>query len=279
MGISVAASAENTGHAVYWVSNGRSPQTHHRAQEHNLHDAVTLAQLCARCSVIVSVCPPDAAEAVATQVFAHRFQGLYLDANAISPQRSMRIGEMAAAAGAAFVDGGIIGGPAWQPNSTWLYLSGKEATRAAACFTAGPLETCIVGDAAGKASALKMCFAAYSKGTTALLCAILAAAEAWDVRQELVSQWGRDSNRDDGSDFAEQAAERVRRSTAKAWRFAGEMEEIAATFSAVGVPGEFHQGAAEIYRRLAPFKDAPSLPILTAVLDALLGHRPDGASS
>jgi 3-hydroxyisobutyrate dehydrogenase-like beta-hydroxyacid dehydrogenase len=229
-----------------------------------LQDAGTLVELCAIGSVIVSVCPPDAAEDLAAEVFTHGFTGLYLDANAISPQRSIRIGQAAAAAGATFVDGGIIGGPAWQPGRTWLYLSGMEAERAAACFTAGPLETCVIGEVIGKASALKMCFAAYTKGTTALLCAILAAADAWDVYQELANQWAQD-----GSNFAEQAAERVRRVTAKAWRFAGEMDEIAATFSAAGVPGEFHQASADIYRRLASFKDAPESPALEEVLTAL----------
>lgn len=265
MGISIAATAQNTGHNVYWASDGRSPQTRQRAEQHQLQDAGTIANLCALCSVIVSICPPDAAEAIASEVFSLGFSGLYLDANAISPQHSIRIGEMAAAAGATFVDGGIIGGPAWQPNSTWLYLSGAAAPRAAACFTAGPLETRIIGDEIGKASALKMCFAAYTKGTTALLCAILGAAEAWNVREELANQWSQG-----GSDFAEQAAERTRRVTAKAWRFAGEMDEIAATFRAVGVPGEFHQGAADIYRRLTAFKDASETPSLEAVLAALL---------
>lgn len=265
MGISVAVSAQNTGHTVYWASDGRSPQTQQRAEQYQLQDAGTIANLCALCSVIISICPPDAAEAVASDVFAQGFNGLYLDANAISPQRSIRIGEMATAAGATFVDGSIIGGPAWQPNSTWLYLSSAEAPRAAACFAAGPLETRIIGDEIGKASALKMCFAAYTKGTTALLCAILGAAEAWNVREELANQWSQG-----GSDFAEQAAERACRATAKAWRFAGEMDEIAATFRAVGIPGEFHQGAADIYRRLAAFKDAPQTPPLEVVLAALL---------
>jgi 3-hydroxyisobutyrate dehydrogenase-like beta-hydroxyacid dehydrogenase len=264
MGISVAASAQNSGRSVYWASEGRSPQTRERAAKFNLHDAHTLAKLCETCSIIVSVCPPHAAEAVAEQVLAHAFTGLYLDANAISPQRAMRIAEKVAAAGATFIDGGIIGGPAWEPGRTWLYLSGPSAHVAAACFAAGPLETSVIGEAAGKASALKMCFAAYTKGTSALLCAILATAETLGVREELQHQWSRG-----GSDFAEQTAQRVRRVTAKAWRFAGEMEEISATFSEAGLPGDFHAAAADIYRRIADFKDAPTTPSLEEVLTAL----------
>jgi len=143
MGVSVAASAKNTGHTVYWASECRSPQTHERAEKVGLMDIHRIARLCNECSVIVSVCPPDAAEDVAQEVIDHDFTGIYLDANAISPQRTTRIGKAMADAGVEFVDGGIIGGPAWKPESTWLYLSGKEAQRAAACFSAGPLETSV----------------------------------------------------------------------------------------------------------------------------------------
>jgi 3-hydroxyisobutyrate dehydrogenase-like beta-hydroxyacid dehydrogenase len=261
MGLSIAASAQNSGHIVYWVSEGRSPRTAERASRLNLVDTHSLAALCKTCSAIFSVCPPDAAEDVANEVLSHGFTGLYVDMNAISPQRAIRMGEMIAARGARFVDGG----PAWKPDSTWLYLSGKAAQLVADYFSAGPLEITVIGDAIGKASALKMCFAAYSKGTTALLCAVLAAAEALDVRAELEQQWSRDD-----PNFDEQASQRVRGVTAKAWRFAGEMEEIAATFSATNLPGEFHSAAAEIYRRLADYKEAPSLPTFEQVLTALL---------
>ncbi len=124
MGASIAASAQNSGYTVYWASEGRSPQTRERAQRLGLLDAHSLAELCENCAVIVSVCPPDAAEEVANRVLSYAFSGLYLDANAISPQRAIRMGQAMSQAGATFVDGGIIGGPAWKPGSTWLYLAG-----------------------------------------------------------------------------------------------------------------------------------------------------------
>ncbi|UCH20816.1 MAG: NAD(P)-dependent oxidoreductase [Deltaproteobacteria bacterium] len=270
MGICVAASVQNSGHMVYWTSEARSPQTRERAEKFSLSDTGTMAALCEKCTVIVSVCPPHAAEEVAEQVLAHSFQGLYLDANEISPQRTVRIGQAMKASGIAFVDGGIIGEPAWERGKTWLYLSGEKAEAAAACFSGGPLETCVIGESAGKASALKMCYAAYTKGTTALLCAILATAEELGVRSELETQWSRD-----WTDFGKQAGERVRQVTAKAWRFSGEMEEISSTFREAGLPGEFHAAAAIIYRRIAGFKDAPSIPSLEAVLEALSQRSQD----
>jgi 3-hydroxyisobutyrate dehydrogenase-like beta-hydroxyacid dehydrogenase len=214
--------------------------------------------------VLLSVCPPHAAEHVAEQVLSHSFSGLYLDANAISPQRAVRISERMLQAGVTFVDGGIIGGPAWSPGSTWLYLSGPEAEAIASLFSEGPLEVEVIGQAVGKASALKMCYAANTKGTTALLCAVVAAAERLGVREELEQQWTRGE-----AGYAERTAQRVRNVTKKAWRFAGEMEEIASTFRYAGLPGEFHDGASVLYRRIAGFKDAPSSPPLEEVLSAL----------
>ena len=266
MGVSVAASAKNSGHSVMWVSEGRSPGTFARAQRHSLVEAKSLEELCRACSMMLSVCPPHAAEEVAQQVLLHSFKGLYADLNAISPQRARRIGKMMEEGGITFVDGGIIGGPAWEAGMTWLYLSGREARRAAQCFSAGPLQTEVIGEEAGRASALKMCYAAYTKGSTALLCAVLGAAEGLEVRGELERQWSRD---EPGS--AERAAHRTRRVTAKAWRFAGEMEEIAATFAEAGMPSGFHEAAAEVYRRLADFKGRETKPELEEVLRALLG--------
>jgi 3-hydroxyisobutyrate dehydrogenase-like beta-hydroxyacid dehydrogenase len=194
-----------------------------------------------------------------------KFQGLYLDANAISPRRAITIGQRMEANNVQFVDGGIIGGPAWQPKETWLYLSGQYAHEIASCFSEGPLETKIIGNELGKASSLKMCYAAYSKGTTALLAAVLATAESVGVREELYKQWDMDNK-----GFSEQVNRRVARVTAKAWRFEGEMIEIAETFQEAGVPAEFHKAAAEIYHRMSNFKDFAETPSLQSVLKMLV---------
>ena len=265
MGISLAASAQNTGHTACWASEGRSPATRERAEKHGLVEIQSIQELCDACSVIISVCPPHAAVAVAEQVLACSFKGVYADVNAISPQRAQAIGQLMAGEGVEFVDGGIIGGPAWTPDATVLYLSGTAAGQVAACFAGGPLVTEVIGEEIGKASALKMCFAANTKGTTALLCAIVAAAEELGVREELEKQWSRH-----GSDFAEQTLARISRVTARAWRFSGEMEEIASTLEAAGLPAGFHLAARDVYERIAKFKGAEPLPPVGDVLDALI---------
>jgi 3-hydroxyisobutyrate dehydrogenase-like beta-hydroxyacid dehydrogenase len=266
MGISVAAAAINSGHPVYWTSQGRSDKTRLRAEKHNLIEIETLPELCQASEILFSVCPPHAAEGVAKSVIETGFKGFYLDANAISPQRAISIGEMMEESGIHFIDGGIIGDPAWTRNETLLYLSGRDADKIANCFTKGPLETKIIGGEIGKASALKMCYAAYSKGTTALLCAILATAESLAIREELYQQWDKDE-----ANFSDRVNRRVTRVTAKAWRFEGEMKEIASTFHEADIPDGFHEAAAEIYQRMVDFKDAEHSPGLNEVLQALIG--------
>lgn len=268
MGISVAASAIHSGHEAYWASQQRSDKTRQRADKYNLKDVGLLSKLCQTCEVVFSVCPPHAAEDVARSVIEQGFKGYYLDANAISPQRTKKIGAMLESNGIRFIDGGIIGGPAWKPKETWLYLSGRDAEIIANCFSSGPLEMKIIGDEIGKASALKMCYAAYSKGTTALLAAVIATAESLGVREELYQQWGGD---DPG--FVKQAEGRTTRVTAKAWRFEGEMREIASTLREAGLPDGFHESAAEVYQRMAGFKDSPETPKLEEVLKALLKQQ------
>lgn len=269
MGVAVAQTMKNSGYEVVWAGNGRSPATHQRAESAGLTNVQTVEAVCAAADVIVSVCPPHAAEVVAEQVSNAQFDGLFLDANAISPQKAQRIGERLTAVNIPFVDGSIIGGPPTKPKQTWLHLSGARAEEVARYFAAGPLETNIVSEEIGQASALKMCFAAQTKGGAALLALVLAAAESLNVRDALEAQW----EQYDAGSAARSQQRIVRVAHNKAWRFVGEMEEMVETFGAIGLPDGFHAAAAEIYQRVAQFKDAPDAPSIEAVLRALNGNE------
>jgi len=263
MGIVVAVSARNSGNEVYWVSEQRGAATQKRASDAGLRDAVTLSKLCDLCPVIVSVCPPEFADEIAEQVAERSYRGTYVDANAISPERTQRIADRMKECGARFVDGGIIGPPAMTRNRTWLYLAGEHAAGIAPCFSSGPIEVEVLAGGIGRASALKMCFAAYSKGSIALATAVLGAAEQLGVFEDLKRQWNR------SGPSLPQLEREISRAAPKAWRFTGEMHEIAATLQSAGMPPEFHQAAAEIFRRLETFKDlAP--PSMANVLATLL---------
>ena len=265
MGVSIAASARDAGHQVYWSAAGRSPASRQRAAEQNLIEVDSLAQLCAACDVILSVCPPHAAESVAQSALAAGFQGLYCDGNAISPRKAQAIGAKLTAAGIDFVDGSIIGPPAWEAGATRFYLAGGAANRVADLFAGSLTQAMVIGEDVGRASALKMVFAAQTKGFTALISAIQAAAEQLGVREDLAREWRfRDSNE------TAQTENRVRSVTSKAWRFAGEMDEIAETFDMAGIPAGFFVAAGEVYERMAGFKDADEAPPLEDALAALL---------
>jgi len=264
MGATIGASV--TGARVLWVSDGRSEGTRRRAGKSGLLEAGTLAEAVADSDAVLSVCPPHAAEDVAQSVAALGFAGLYVDANAVSRATAQRVGEAVQGGGAAFVDGAIIGPPVTKPDRTRLYLSGAGADVVAELFSGSMLDARVIEGGLGAASALKMTYAAWTKGSDALILAIRALAAREGVEKALLAEWSRSQPNLPGK--SERAASVA---APKGWRYVGEMEEIAASFEAAGLPAGFHQAAADLYSRLAPFKDRGDPgPEVKEVLDALL---------
>jgi 3-hydroxyisobutyrate dehydrogenase-like beta-hydroxyacid dehydrogenase len=200
-----------------------------------------MAEIITRSAVIVSVCPPHAALDVAR--LAAGFRGLYLDANAVSPQTARGVAAIAEAGGAGYVDGGIIGPPPVTAGGTRLYLSGSRAAEVQALFGGTAVDARVVPPP-GTASAVKMAYASWTKGSAALLLATRALARAEGVEPALLEEWGLSQP---GLEKRWQAADGA--AAAKGWRWIGEMEEIAAAMAAAGLPEGFHQAAAEVYRR------------------------------
>jgi 3-hydroxyisobutyrate dehydrogenase-like beta-hydroxyacid dehydrogenase len=260
MGASIGAALRRAGVEVLWVSAGRGPATQRRAQAADLTQVGTLPALVARSQVVVSICPPHAAVEVASTVAALGFGGIFVDANAVAPTTARALGAVVERAGGRFVDGDLIGGPVRAGGATRLYLSGPAAGEVAALFAPTDLEAVALGDDVAAASALKMCYAAWTKGSSALLLAIRAAAAVYGVEEALLAEWARSQP---GLAARSQAAAGTAR---KAWRFEGEMDQVAAGFAEAGLPDGFARAAAELYRRLAAFKDLESDPPLGEVL-------------
>ena len=231
MGAAVGDALRAGGHEVLWASDGRSDET--RARAGAFRDVSTIVALGDESDVLLSVCPPHAALDVAAA--AEGFAGVYVDANAISPATSREV----AALHPRYVDGGIVGSPPREPGTTRLYLSGAEAPLVAGLFDGTVLGTRLVADA----SALKMVYAAWSKGTAALLLAIRDVARANGVWDDLQTEW-----RESAPELPGRLAAAERSAAAKGWRWIGEMEEIADTFASAGAPDGFHRAAAEVYR-------------------------------
>jgi 3-hydroxyisobutyrate dehydrogenase-like beta-hydroxyacid dehydrogenase len=257
MGATIGAAAAASGARVLWASHERGAATRRRAEQANLFDAETLADALRQADVVLSVCPPHAALAVARAVAAERFSGIYVDANAISRATAEEIGTIVSTSGASFVDGGIIGAPVQRAGTTRLYLSGPRASDVAALFSGSMLDARAIGPAPGAASALKVAYAAWTKCTDALVLAIRALATHEGVDPALLEEWSI------SQPALEKKCERAAAVAApKAWRYVGEMREIAEAFEGAGLPTGFHLAAAEICERLACFKDQTE-PVLT----------------
>jgi 3-hydroxyisobutyrate dehydrogenase-like beta-hydroxyacid dehydrogenase len=242
MGAAVGRCLAGRGYQVLWASAGRGRQTAARALASGLDDVGAAAAVAARADIIFSVCPPHAAVDVARSVPG--FGGIYVDANAISPQTASQVAEIVRAGGARYVDGGIVGPPPAVADSTRLYLSGPAAASVRGLFDGTGLEARIAGDGLWSASALKMAYAAWTKGSAALLLAARELAEAEGVSDVLTAEWQLSQP---GLGQRHNAAERS--AASKGWRWTAEMDQIAATMAAAGLPDGFHRAAAEMFAR------------------------------
>lgn len=259
MGAAIGAALRARGETVVWASAGRSRATAARAEAACLTDVGDIRELCRSCEVLLSVCPPHAAVDVAR--LADGFGGVYVDANAVSPETARAI----AALFDRFVDGGIIGPPPREDGTTRLYLSGRDARVIGGLFDGTRVDARFVSAEPGAASALKMSYASWTKGSAALLLAARALAQAEGVEDALLEEWHLSLPDLDG-----QSAAAARSALGKGWRWVGEMEEIAASYAAAGLPQGFHQAAGEIYRRASadPPDDAATERVLGVIRDA-----------
>ena len=173
---------------------------------------------------------------------------------------AQQVAAVVAAGGASYVDGGIIGPPPDASGHTRLYLSGKRAPEVALLFRRSALDARIAEGPLYAASATKMAYAAWTKGTSALLLACRALARAEGVERTLLAEWAMSQPR-----LAEQSEQAALSASLKGWRWIGEMDEIAAAMADAGLPAGFHEAAADVYDR-----SSHGAGTLDAVLSALL---------
>lgn len=249
MGHAVGRVLKEHGHRVLTALAGRSARTRGLAEAGGLEDVAEIDQLVGEADLILSILPParavQQARLVAAAMTKTGDRAVFVDCNAVSPATAEEISEIMSQAEAPFIDAGIIGLAPGKGPATRFYVSGSDTGPMEALDGKG-FEVIAIGDGAGRASALKMCYAGLTKGTWSLFTAVLLTAEVLGVRGELCDEFA----------FSQQAAfaamrERVPRLPADSERWIGEMEEIAATFADAGTPSGFHESAAEIFRLLA----------------------------
>jgi 3-hydroxyisobutyrate dehydrogenase-like beta-hydroxyacid dehydrogenase len=248
MGAAVGAALKPAAAAVIWAAAGRSLTTSKRAETADLVGVPDVAELVRRSDVIISVCPPDAARAVAEDVAGSldptRPGPLFVDANAVSPATATGIAKLLGAQ--RVVDGAIIGPPAWEQGHTVMWLAGPESSAVADLFAGSPFAPRVLPGPVGAASALKACFALQSKALPTLWVALDAAARAYGVADEIREELHRT-----GVDLDARLAKIDAQTRGKAWRWVGEMQEAADTFAAVDLPDGFSRAAAQTYERIA----------------------------
>ncbi|MGW2698537.1 DUF1932 domain-containing protein [Streptomyces sp. NPDC001340] len=265
MGAAFGAQLRARGIAVLWCPEGRSTASVQRAERAGL-EADTLPSLLARTDILLSLCPPAAAEDVAVQVAEHGFSGkIYVEANAIAPPRMRGIADRFDQS--VVLDAAVVGSPPLGGKTPTLYLSGPSGPAAEVedLFTSTDVCTHYLGEAIGKASALKLAYSSYQKVSRVLAAVAYGAADAYGVTDELL----------------EIAAKRTRsylsetgyipKTAARAWRWGPELYDAAAMLADVGLPDSLMYAATETLARWEGNKDQ-QLDV-TEALDALRTAR------
>lgn len=280
MGHTVGQVLGSNGLRVITCLQGRSERTRSLAERANIEDVPTYQALVTEAHVILSILVPAQAKAaarlVAQAISETGAEVVYADCNAIAPRTTREIGEMITSAGGRYVDASIIGGPPRRKGTTRLYASGPD-TRAFEALNRYGLDVIVLGEEIGLASAIKMCYAALTKGLTALCTELLTAAEALGVSEALRREFQ-----------MSQAAlyERMERGLpgmpTKSRRWVGEMEEISRTFEHVGLTPKILAGAADMYRFVGAThladrtpEDPEPPPLLAQMISTLADHLPD----
>ncbi|WP_367140713.1 MULTISPECIES: NAD(P)-dependent oxidoreductase [Streptomyces] len=263
MGAAIAACAATNASSVLWCEAGRSPATAERAAQFSLTPVATLSELLDRSDIVISLCPPAAAEDLARDVAGHCFTGVYVEANAINPERAQRIAALLKS-DATVVDGGVVGSPPIGGKSPTLYLSGPDAAtvRIEALFAGTAVRTAVLGTEVGKASALKLSYASFQKTSRVLVALAVGMAREHGVDQELLEVASK------RTDSYLSEPQYVAKTAARAWRWGPELEEAADALAAAGLPPEMLRAAASTLARWHDVKDDGELT-LTDALDRL----------
>jgi 3-hydroxyisobutyrate dehydrogenase-like beta-hydroxyacid dehydrogenase len=246
MGSGVGTVLHQHGLRVLTCLSGRGNGSRERASAAGIEDVPDLEALVKACDLVLSIVPPSVAGAVADQVAAAvratKADILYADCNAIAPGTAREIAKTMIDAGARFADGGIIGGPPTRPGNR-IFTSGPGARELEGLRDFG-LDIRVLDGEVGQASGIKMCYAAMTKGLQALGAELLVAARLLGVEDELRAEQERGGDLEAVRHFVERALPNM---PPKAYRWIGEMEEIARCFDELGMPGRLMLGAADVY--------------------------------
>ena len=233
---------------VFTCLAGRSDRTRELSEKAGIIDVPNLNVLVEQSDVVMSItvseAVPGLCHEIADAVKATGTDLLFAECNAIAPSLSAEMQKVLNEGGARYVDASIIGGPPRNGNSPRLYVSGDNATEFEQLKDFG-LDVRNLGAQLGRASGIKMCYAAMTKGTTALHTELLIAAEKMGLREELMAEFA------GGQQAVITRMEGwIPTMPAKSRRWVSEMEEIEATFRELGLTPDIFKGVADMYRMI-----------------------------
>ena len=258
MGHSVGRVLGEHGVDVITSLAGRSDRTAGLAEAAGIRDVRSLEDVVAQADLVLSILvPSDALDLARQVVVALRATGAatpFADCNAVSPQTATAMDAAITGAGAPFIDASIIGPPPGKGEAPRFYVSGARAPLMSELDGMG-IEVRNLGPDIGRASGIKMCYAAMTKGTSALHVALLTAAEAMGLTDELRAELIYSQ-----SAAYDRMESQLPGLPVKARRWIGEMEEIAATFDSLGVTPLFHRASVEVYRAMGDTPFAEDTP-------------------
>lgn len=250
MGAAFGAQLRGLGHTVLWCPDGRSDATRLRAEDAGLQPAA-LPEVVARSAVLLSLCPPAAAEQVAAEVVDvwNGSEAFYVEANAVAPSRVQGIADRLAPL--AVVDAAVVGSPPADGRTPTLYLSGadEQTDRIVELFAGTDVRTHILGDSLGAASALKLAYSSYQKVSRVLAAVAYGAADAYGVGDELLVIAAKRTR----SYLVE--TDYIPKTAARAWRWSPEIEDAAALLADAGLPDSLMHAAAATLARWDDSKD------------------------
>lgn len=258
MGHAVGRVLAEAGHEVITTLKGRSERTGGLAEAAGIADVGGLDDVVRRADLVLSILVPSEAEPLASEVAETiRATGAgtaFADCNAVSPATSLRMEAAITKAGGRYIDGSIIGPPPGRGAPPRFYTCGPHAGLMEPLDGNGIVVRSL-GPEAGAASAIKMCYAGYTKGISALSIGVLAMAQRLGVAEQLDREMAESQ-----SVGLERMRKEIPGLPVKARRWVGEMEEIAETFGSVGLPAGFHEAAAAIYALMGETSFADETP-------------------
>jgi 3-hydroxyisobutyrate dehydrogenase-like beta-hydroxyacid dehydrogenase len=271
MGSGIGKVLVQDGYQVLTCLEGRSPLTKESARKSGFQDTPNIATLLSQADCLISIVPPESALSVAQDI-AGQIQSaksglIYVDCNAIAPQTALKVAEIIEGAGVRFVDGGIIGSPPERKGLTRVYLSGPDRSEILELHGQN-LEFRDLGDKIGTASALKMCYASQTKGTTALWLHSIITAQSLGVLDALRDEWTLSH-----PPLWGRMEDNLPTVPHRAGRWISEMKEIALTMEGIGLSPDVFEGAAAMYEMVDAvfnqkgYSEGPPIPEILAMIE------------